>query len=403
MPELPEVERGRRLVESAMLGKTIREVSAAEDEIVFNKRSSAEVESALRGRRVVAVRRKGKNMWVELGGAGQHPIFHFGMSGSFQVEGVAKMEYAGEQKRRATAKEKRKERKGASDSEGKSAEWPPRFTKVSFKLDDGTRCAFINVRRLGRVHLVDDPVEHLAKLAPDPVTDLPPLAVFREALCQRRAPVKAVLLDQEAVVCGIGNWLIDEIMYQSGLHPAIPSDTLSESAVEAIYNAMTYVLSVACGVNADASKFPSTWLFHYRWGFGKADATNKMPDGARITHSKVGGRTTAVVASVQKRSGAGHAVPRSSRDGAAATVGADDGDGEDVKADTSAAKATPRRQRQATTTSTSGKATRAVATRGGRAGKQSVGRRVKQPVAIKKEAGKPAAATGLRRSTRSRT
>merc|ERR1711916_282032 len=105
-------------------------------------------------------------------------------------------------------------------------------------------------------------------------------------------------------------------------------------------------------------------------GFGKADATNKMPDGARITHSK---------------------------------VGADDGDGEDVKADTSAAKATPRRQRQATTTSTSGKATRAVATRGGRAGKQSVGRRVKQPVAIKKEAGKPAAATGLRRSTRSRT
>lgn len=41
----------------------------------------------------------------------------------------------------------------------------------------------------------------------------------------------------------------------------------------------------------------------HRWGKGKKDA-NKLPNGASITFLKVGGRTSAVVPSVQKKTGA---------------------------------------------------------------------------------------------------
>ena len=55
---------------------------------------------------------------------------------------------------------------------------------------------------------------------------------------------------------------------------------------------------------ADSSKFPDEWLFNHRWGKGKKDAPTKLPNGAAITFLTVGGRTSCVVPSVQKKTGA---------------------------------------------------------------------------------------------------
>ena len=48
---------------------------------------------ALVGRRVHAVHRRGKQLWWELEGPGPHPLFHFGMTGSFSVQGVDAPKY----------------------------------------------------------------------------------------------------------------------------------------------------------------------------------------------------------------------------------------------------------------------------------------------------------------------
>lgn len=53
----------------------------------------------------------------------------------------------------------------------------------------------------------------------------------------------------------------------------------------------------------DSEKFPDDWLFNHRWGKGKKNAVTKMPNGAEITHLTVGGRTSCVVPSVQKKTG----------------------------------------------------------------------------------------------------
>lgn len=66
---------------------------------------------------------------------------------------------------------------------------------------------------------------------------------------------------------------------------------------------MQYVCSTAVELLAESDKFPETWLFKHRWGKGKRDDPKKLPNGAKIEFLTVGGRTSAVVPSVQKKTG----------------------------------------------------------------------------------------------------
>jgi formamidopyrimidine-DNA glycosylase len=57
-------------------------------------------------------------------------------------------------------------------------------------------------------------------------------------------------------------------------------------------------------VLADSEKFPEHWLFKHRWGKGKKNQPAVLPNGDKITFLTVGGRTSAVVPTVQKKTGA---------------------------------------------------------------------------------------------------
>lgn len=46
---------------------------------------------------------------------------------------------------------------------------------------------------------------------------MPSLETLSAALLKRHAPIKAVLLDQNGPLCGIGNYMVDEILYQSAI------------------------------------------------------------------------------------------------------------------------------------------------------------------------------------------
>lgn len=66
---------------------------------------------------------------------------------------------------------------------------------------------------------------------------------------------------------------------------------------------MHYVCDLAVETLADPNKFPEDWLFKHRWAKGKKDATMKLSDGTKFVFLTVGGRTSAVVPSVQKKTG----------------------------------------------------------------------------------------------------
>ncbi|CAD0082933.1 unnamed protein product [Aureobasidium vineae] len=196
------------------------------------------------------------------------------------------------------------------DDENKPQEWPPRFWKFILQLeDDSNEIAFVDPRRLARIRVVEAEAKELRNTTPlkengpDPVIDKDILteAWLEEKLKSKKVPVKALMLDQ-ANISGIGNWVADEILYQARIHPEQYSYTFSSAQTAALHKAMMDVCGTAVGVLADSSQFPETWLMRYRWDKGKKDK-NVLPNGDKIVHLKVGGRTSAIVPRVQKKTG----------------------------------------------------------------------------------------------------
>ena len=172
----------------------------------------------------------------------------------------------------------------------------PRFWKVELRSEDGLRLAMTNPRRLGRIRLLHDPLSEppLCLLGPDPLNELPSLAVFTQMLEARRGPIKAVLLDQK-FLAGIGNWIADEVLYQARISPFRVAPSLNDAEIKRLRSKIRFVIERAVAVDARSDLFPRDWLFHVRWG---KDPLAQVRSGG-LAFGVVGGRTTAWVPAVQ--------------------------------------------------------------------------------------------------------
>ena len=294
MPEIAEVARIVHYCRKHLVSKTLTVVKAQHDENVFGKvgTSGAEFEKALKGRKVVDAGQQGKYFWLVMEKK-PHPLMHFGMAGWLKIKDEHTYYY----------------KTGKGEEETK---WPPKYWKFLLETDGSpkTQAAFVDMRRFARVRLLDCTAEEIRKTTPlvengpDPVIDK---AIVTEEwltlLCKKKhVPIKALLLDQ-ANISGIGNWVGDEIMYNAKIHPEQYSDTLTDPQFKQLHKSIHYICGTACDLLADSDQFPEEWLFKHRWGKGKKDHTNTLPNGEKIVHMTVGGRTSAVVPSVQKKTG----------------------------------------------------------------------------------------------------
>ena len=216
MPELPEVESARQVIERLALARPIVDVDDS-DTWVCRPHAPGDIRSALVGRRLTAVNRRGKSMWCETSGldasAGPTLGIHLGMSGR-----VVFSDGRGE------------EVDGGDYWERGRAKGDFRFTRFSLTFEGRARLVLVDPRRLSRVRL-DPPVE---KLGPDAreITR----AQFRAALARGSAPVKARLLDQDALA-GVGNLLADQILWLAKVSPARPVDELTRADVDRLFRA----------------------------------------------------------------------------------------------------------------------------------------------------------------------
>lgn len=264
MPELPEVERGRLVAETVGVGRMLRHVRCANDRIVFCDQSPATVSRRLRGRRLDAACRHGKQLWLEFD-EGAALLLHFGMTGALH---------------------------GYDDEADR-----PRFWKIELEFEDGRRLAMPDPRRFGRIRLRDDPRGEppISDLGFDPLLDLPDRVAFREAIGRGRVTIKGRLLDQ-SFAAGVGNWIADEVLYQAGIAPDRRVSNLEDAEIEKIRRRLGSVIRKAVEVNSVSSRFPRNWLFHRRWGRPEGATTRR---GEPIEIGTVAGRTTAWVPSVQ--------------------------------------------------------------------------------------------------------
>lgn len=279
MPELPEVERGRRLAAAVAVGRRIRTVHCADDDIVFDGCAPEDVEAQLAGRRVQDVHRHGKQLWFELDRP-PHPLFHFGMTGSFRRPEDQPLALA------------------SSPRRGEDPGWPPRFTKIHFVFHDGGELAMTNARRLGRIRLREDPRAEppIADLGFDPLHQMPTPSEFSKMLRSRQAVLKSLLMNQ-GFVAGVGNWIADEILYQARIDPRRRGSDLDDRQACRVASALSRIVRRAVDVDAEKSRLPRSWLFHHRWGRQEGARTARGED---IEFLRIGGRTTAWVPTVQK-------------------------------------------------------------------------------------------------------
>ena len=279
MPELPEVEHARTLLEAALVGRTLDRVHVTKDVFVFDQVTPHRVKKAMQGRRVSAVRRHGKVHWLELEGEGPDVVVRLGMTGQWRSKDDDPLVL------------------DASPAEIDRT-WPPRFTKLRLEVD-GAELAFTNPRRLGRVLLRDDVRNQkpVCDLGFDAHDGLPSVKAFLALLAKRkRANVKGLLLDQK-FAAGVGNWIADEVLYQAGIDPHRSVGDLYEEEAKSLRSKLRHVVRKAVSVGARKTKFPKSWLFHVRWGKNEEARTH---DGHALRFETIAGRTTAWVPTKQR-------------------------------------------------------------------------------------------------------
>jgi formamidopyrimidine-DNA glycosylase len=280
MPELAEVETVCRVMRRVLGRKRIKRVEVVPDTIVFQA-SRANIEDALVGRTVRAIGRRGKTFWIELSGPGPTVYGHLGMTGWIREVGTDSIRL-----------------RGHGDAPFDDEQGRPRFLKLWIEVPGGKAIAFTDARRLGRIWLGPPPAEErrVQRLGRDAHDDLPSPRELAQLFARRRVPIKALLLGQDTLA-GLGNWLVDEVLYQSRISPKRIASSLDTREVTALRRAIRKVVSHAVDVGANSAKYPRTWLFEHRWGGGRG---SQQIGGHKIVREEVGGRTTAWVPAVQR-------------------------------------------------------------------------------------------------------
>ena len=212
MPELPEVETIKNELLPHIAGRCVEEITLLWDGIV-KQPSAEEFCSRLTGQRLTGVARRGKYLIFTLSG-GEAFIIHLRMTGALLL-------------------------KPASAGPGK-------YTRAILHLDEGVQLHFNDMRKLGMMRLTKDINSVVGKLGPEPLEDSFAPHTLLQRLNRRKAPIKALLLDQ-TLIAGIGNMYADEALFAAGIHPLRPGCSLTRNEAERLRQAIQNVLRAAIG------------------------------------------------------------------------------------------------------------------------------------------------------------
>jgi formamidopyrimidine-DNA glycosylase len=214
MPELPEVETVRRMLESTVRGRTIR--AARLSGLGLRSHVPRGLPRALAGRTIESVDRHGKLLLIGLD-RDRTLLSHLGMSGRWLFYPEPPVESL-------------------------------THVHVELSFDDGARLLFQDPRRFGMARVV--PTRSLARdaalagLGPDPIADPPTGPSLMALAAGSRLAVKLFLLDQRRIA-GLGNIYVSEILHRAGVDPRRRSRALPREAWDRIAREIGDVLGEA--------------------------------------------------------------------------------------------------------------------------------------------------------------
>ena len=126
-----------------------------------------------------------------------------------------------------------------------SSRQPPKHVSARIRFDDDSELRLVEhgTEKRARLWLAEDPddIEELRTIGPDPARGEMSEAAFATALRAESRQLKGFLTDQRAI-CGIGNGLSDEILYEARLSPLKLTRSVGDEECSRLYRATLEVL-----------------------------------------------------------------------------------------------------------------------------------------------------------------
>lgn len=227
MPELPEVETVKNILEPHIIDKTIDHVDVFYDRLVQSDLN--EFKEKLKGQTFLRLSRYGKFLFLHLTND-LVIISHLRMEGKYRY----------------------------------TEETNPRIKSTSalFYLTNGAFLAFDDTRKFGLMYLSTESeyknVKMIAKLGVEAnkVQDCDMPLLYKKF--NKKKAIKELLLDQ-SILCGIGNIYADEILYQCNINPFTKGSEISKQDVDNIvkYAKITLEKAIKLGGSTVHSFHPS--------------------------------------------------------------------------------------------------------------------------------------------------
>lgn len=197
MPELPEVETIRRVLEPQIQGLTIKNIAVNRPEVIAHP-NCGEFCRRLEGQTFDRMLRRGKFLLILLE-SGDRIIIHLRMTGCLLLT---------------------------------PADLPEeKHTHVIFQLSNGKELRFSDTRRFGRVWLLKnnetDTHSGINKLGKEPFDPDFSAEYLKDRWGKRKKTIKECLMEQK-VIAGIGNIYSDEILFAARIYPADPANSLTD-------------------------------------------------------------------------------------------------------------------------------------------------------------------------------
>ena len=262
MPELPEVENVARALRQTLNGRRLSGLNVSYPGVLVQ--SPRRVRSALIGKTLAGVHRHGKYLILDFRGDSDpsHLMIHLRMTGQiFILEGYL----------------------------------PDQHVHLTFDFE-GLPMHYRDIRKFGRLELVNDAVNPsaISHVGPDMLKIR--LDDWRRRIAHRGAPIKALLLDQ-GIAAGLGNIYVDESLFLAGVHPLSRPRDLDPATLAEVLKRARQVLRLA--IDHGGTTFMNFTNFHGKPGnfrrklrvYGRAGQACR-DCGATLLSLRVAGRSS---------------------------------------------------------------------------------------------------------------
>jgi formamidopyrimidine-DNA glycosylase len=225
VPELPEVETIRRLVETHLAGHAVRSFEVTLPKL-FRQSTIADA-AVLSGRTLLSAGRRGKVLDIAFSGD-LHLLIHFKLAGQLAIDLPEGGRYV-----------------AGHPVPKPDGDYPHKATHARMEFEDGRVFWYSDIRQFGWFNIIPadgvGAVIEALELGPE-ATETVDIARLAGLFARRSVPVKAVLLSQQ-VLAGLGNIYVDEVLFASGIHPVTPARSLAAAEVRRIAESIPPVLA----------------------------------------------------------------------------------------------------------------------------------------------------------------